>query len=148
MREEASGGRVSKPAREGDVEGRRERGGGGCFCCCCCICDCFSCQSAAACLASRRDYRTREQLRGEQRKRLVRAIFYSALLWEPQTHCGEVDLGTGNRSAHPWITSSKGDCYYRSTNPLVIFSQGVNPSLPHQGVWLETERLRGTANQT
>ncbi len=73
--ERASGGRVSKPASEGEVEGGEKEEGG---CCCCCCCDCFSCQSAAACLASGREYRAREKQRGRQRKRLVRAVFYSS----------------------------------------------------------------------
>lgn len=66
VREGASTSRVSKPASEGDAEGRRERGWvGGCFCFCC-LCDCLSVQTAAACLASRRDCGARDQLRGRQ----------------------------------------------------------------------------------
>lgn len=39
--------------------GMRRRTGGGC--CCCCLCDCFSCQSAAACLAAGASERAAER---------------------------------------------------------------------------------------
>lgn len=98
---------MSKPASEGEVEGGEIEEEGGCYCCCC---DCFSCQSAAACLASRRGYRAREKQRGRRRKRLnfvLEALLSYVRRREAQARSQGVDLGTGHKAADLWITSSE-----------------------------------------
>lgn len=102
---------MSKPAHEGEVEGRRERGGG----------DVAGAAAVAAAtvspvsrllLAWRAGGNTERDTSREgdtERGWSELCFILTALLWhrEPQTRCEEVDLGTGHRSAHPWITSSE-----------------------------------------
>lgn len=70
---------MSKPASEGDVEGRRERGGGGAMFLLLLALRLFL-LSVGCCLPGEQEglQSEREQLRGRQRKRLVRAVFYSS----------------------------------------------------------------------
>lgn len=98
---------MSKPASEGEVEGGEKEEGG-------------DVAAAAATvspvsrllLAWQAGGNTeRERSREGDRERGWSVLYFilAALLWhrEPQTRCEEVDLGTGHRSAHPWITSSE-----------------------------------------
>lgn len=101
---------MSKAESEGELEGGEKKGGGGRRCC-----DRFSCQSAAACLANRRERRARERGAEGDTERdagqvlcfILAALLSCVRLRELQTCCEGVDLGAGRRSADPWITSSE-----------------------------------------
>lgn len=91
--------------------------------------------SVGCCLPGKQEGLQRERAAERQAEKETACCFIlAALLWEPQTHCEEVDLGSGHRSAHPWIISSKGDCYFHSTRHFQLGGGGgVNPQAPTAG---------------
>lgn len=85
---------MSNAESEGELEGGEKKGGGGRRCC-----DRFSCQSAAVCLANRRERRARE--RGAEGDTERDAGQCCALFWQHYCHlCGS---GSCRHAVREWI---------------------------------------------